>query len=630
MPVSGDAVPPIEWANWRFGDWGSAGPEGTQIRWHGANCQVYEDGSLGPRPGWKRVASVVVGTGLVPRALVWRQPGPDEPNDASNLSRAGKRWLHVEGLTPAGAASILVQEVDAATGDAVGSPVTGTYESTQPVGYSFYDQPSWWGAEAKGATELSLLHVASLGDGSLVTVNGVVYDHVWEDASTLKSGERVVAKVASKLDPEVLNDVFATVAEPFGVRMFYAGVKQASTDYWYSRELDYQNVTAELEEEDVNVQNRASTTVVDTPHSAITCLKEVPNGLLVGTLDGRVHGLFGRTPETGTFRLISEVGSPPRSWGYALVAGQVYYMPVDGRGVIFAGLDGVDAVSFAHLRHPTRGQRMRRGGEPGRAIGSPYNQFVLLSRQHETDLTGKFPFSTLEFHNSVWVVGEVLEAPRVDYCMIPGGKIGRAVHDGRNLKLYVRDETWNAPVSDDSDWGVPLGDEENLSGTTVSNVEAGYATVLLPELRLAGVPKLTIEGLVIEVDYWKRSGVWSPELYVHVHMLREDNDGSLAELSDVDWATPLGIVNHMPSDLPAGSGVRLFVDVKEALAKLDKVFAGEYPSGYAMQVALRFKELSVHRVVPRINTIQWKQYVDVVAALGAVSRWGGGGQRAGQ
>ena len=118
MPVTGDYVQPPEWSNWKFGDWGAAGPEGTQLRYHSLNCQVYEDGSIGPRPGWRKVETLSGANAVVPRALVWRQPGEGEEK------LAGKRWLMLMGSPRGGTNSIVLRELD---------PTSGTKTSTAVV-----------------------------------------------------------------------------------------------------------------------------------------------------------------------------------------------------------------------------------------------------------------------------------------------------------------------------------------------------------------------------------------------------------------------------------------------------------------------------------------------------------------
>ena len=619
MGAVSDFIAPPEWSNWRLGDWGALGPDGTEVRWHGVNCQVYEDGSLGPRPGWK---SLYIASGadnaFAPHALVWRQSGADEPDNANQV---GKGWLQAFGISGNDDPIITTIEVDTDTGERIGTPVRTVVTEPSEIDWASFDKPTWWGDD----TDMSWHHVASLGSGSLVTVAGRVYDTVWTTAGTaINEGEAVDADVS--IDG-VASTRSPTIAEPYGVRMYYAGVPAGgTTDMWFSNELDYSDI-----QRTETIQNRFSTTVVDTNASSITMLKEVNNGLLVGSLNGRLSIMTNYTPETGRFYLIQEVGAPVRPWAYALVAGQVFFMPQDGRGVVFADGDGVDAVSFKHLRHPTRGTVMKRGGLPARAIGSPYNQFVLLARVHDTSLDSEPPTSTLEFHNGTWVVGEIERAVQVDYCSIPGGRLGRVVYDGFSTYFQTRDETLNAPVDAEANWSEQLEFGDGYDTGVLSSREHGLAIAVLPELRLGGFPQLTVEGLMVEIDYWKRPSQadgghhWDPQLYVHIQMLTEDgiNEGPIVELSDITWSSSTNNINLIPSDLPDATGLRYNVDMAIELAKTNRQFAREFPAGYGMQIAVRFQDLSIRRIVPRFDTYQWKQYVSEQAAVGPVSNWGG-------
>ena len=615
MPTAGDFVPPPEWSNWKMGDWGKYGPEGTQTHWHGVNCQVYEDGSLGPRPGWKQLSLFTLDPGFVIGAIAWRKPGPNEPNDMD----VGIGRLHIDMFNPTTQKrQFWLVDADPLTIDFVPPLVSAEVDLVDRNEWDELEEPGWWEYNPGGADvpEVHLSHVASLGGGATVTIDGRVYDHLFADAQgTLNTGD--VAEIKELSDPDDLMSAqllsYPTMAVPYGIRMFYTGVEGAkATDIWYSQPNNFSNIQADVAEPSDTLQNRFSTSVVDVAESGVTCLQEVPNGLLVGTLPGRLHVLHGKTPETGTFRVISEVGAPSRPWAYALVGGSIFFIPPDGRGVVSADSDGADTSSYGHLRVQRRADHYSRRVVPHRAIGSPYNQFVCLGARNE-DGDG---FSTLEHHNGVWVVGEEVQTSRIDYCSLPGGRLARVLEGGGDVRLQVRDECLNTPWPTTSDWSNNLEDDDTPG-------QDKYAVAILPELRLIGVPKLTIEGLVIEVDYWK-GGFSSPELYLEIRMLREGNEstGPISYVDQIDWTTQLASINHMPSDLGGALGLRYHVNVKESLAKLDKVFAREYPAGYGMQIALRFRNLTIHRVIPRLNTLQWKQYVDNTLALGETTRWG--------
>ena len=695
--ATSDTSSPIEWGNWKYGDWGSFGPEQTGRHYHAVNCQVYENGTIGPRPGWTFWGEL--STPILPTALLWRSPG----NRTEYLSQTRNRWLHLEGrkITGAGNSESLsddpyVSIVPIHPFHLVGgkdrhftiSPTEAVvpYPDDSPV---FPSVPEWW--ESSSGTDArpmpSWVHTASVGDGALVTVNGRVYTQVFDgytpagpdglpsQLGTLTAHTGVRPAISVTADPTstpkdalVLDD-YPTIAEPYGVRMFYTGVEEGETDVWFSNPNNFSN----LERTDV-LQNRFGTTIADSYSSGIIMLKEVPDGLLVGTVDGKMYTLRGATPQDGTFRLLETVGAPSHPGGYVLVAGQVFYVPPDGRGVVITNADGVDSTTFQHLRFLEQGRSMQRGGVVGRAIGDNYNQYLMFVSERNNHLPAVFassqrtaPFTTLEFCNGVWLPGEVVNARQVDYARVPGGRLARVITetnftDGSKTRLYLRDQVLNAPVTRNKSWSVPLrkeyawrsrGDgyigmlaETPLNVAAVPEADQGYGIVVLPEFRLVGAPELQIEGIVIELEYWKDSRIsvqngtrftWSPELYTSVRVIA-------AQHTDVKDAQPIydlfgltwGADNLLKSpwvratdglppwiaerprntaqwELPEGEQIRWYVLIPGT---------DDIPLGSGFQLALKFRDLAIRRIIPRVNIQQWHQYVDTKVALGEAQQWG--------
>lgn len=620
--ATSDRIPtPIEWSNWQYGDWGSYGPELTGQHWHGINCQVYEDGSVGPRPGWKLLTTLTGQDAVIPQSLIWRRQDTN-------------KYLHVEGSV---GSTHTIKVVPITIANAGASPNAGTIGTiTNPLssddspGYKV--DPTYWSSGVTNPTN-PWFHNVSLGEGAVVTSNGIVYETV-ESSGTYSPGTRV--DVAPNKNP--------VIAEPYGVRMFYTGVKAEATSYWYSEPNDFDELYRDPL--DLDTINTADTSLSNSPFSAITMLKEMGEGLLIGTLDGKLFTLRGATPRAGVFRLLQTVGAPYLPTGYVLVADNVFFVPIDGRGVTIANVDSVDAQSFNHLRFLEHnaisgsGKLLKRGGIVGRAIGNRYNQYVSFLCKKDTDvaLTGNTsPFTTLEFNNGVWHPSEVIFAEAVDYCSIPGGKIARAIKTNSGTKIFTREETNNSPVP--GSWSANLRDEETfLSNTGISEDDATSSILILPEFKLHGAAEIQMESLVIELDYWKDSTEYSPELFSHIRMLTPTDKANLPDSQPLEdlfnygwgenllrspwtgrddrppWLTRKKRTTETTFVLPDGENQRWYV----LIPGLTNINAGN-----GFQLAIKFRDISVRRIVPTVNVQQWLQFIADQKALGAAPTWGG-------
>ncbi len=607
-----DRIPtPVEWSDWKYGDWGSFGPELTGQHWRGINCQVYEDGTLGPRPGWRLLKTLSTTDALEPQAIVWRREGQN-------------RYLHLEGVV---GNDHTIRIIPITISDPGATPTGGTVGAIDPgiptsIVPSFTVDPGYWSSRI-GNPSHPFYHVASSGEGELVTVNGTVYEEVL-DGADYDVGTRVAAGGGNPV-----------IAEPYGVRMFYAGVQGAETSYYYSEPNDFDNLLSDAE--DPESVNTADTSISNSPLSGIVMLKEMGEGLLFGTLDGRLLTLRGATPKAGVFRLLQTVGAPYLPSNYVLVADQVFFVPIDSRGVTIASVDGVNSSSFNHLRFLEHTGVLKRGGIVTRAIGNRYNQYCMFVSEKDSDhtfTTGVEPYTTLEFNNGVWHLGEVQFVERVDYCTVPGGKLAKAVHDGATTKVYVRDETNNSPVP--GSWSQSLrGEDVFPDNTGITEDELTSSIVVLPEFKLHGAAELQMESLVIELDYWN-DDTYTPELHSHIRMLTPTDVSSLPDSQPIEdvfgiewgpnllaspwssgrppWLTRKKRTTETSFVLPEGLKQRWYVLVPGM---------SNIQLGNGFQLALKFRDLAVRRIIPTVNVQQWLQYINEIKALGAAPSWGG-------
>ena len=246
------------WKDWRRGDWGMFGPDDGQGFYRSLNAHVYEDGSLGTRPGWRTLDHNL--GNLKPRAVVWRDPG-----SASSIG-----YIHL--VTDDDMLRVIPVDID-------GSGNLGLGTVAGPVAWTIADEPSFsdpvpfWDAVDETPPRRPL-HVATEAGGQLVTVNGTIHRTV-----LTSGGEPDVGTIPVDADDDALR---VTVAELYGVRMYACGNPLFPTRVYYSADADFSTWDTDG---NTNILTRflpGAGNSVD--NASVVALKQVRNGLLIGSL----------------------------------------------------------------------------------------------------------------------------------------------------------------------------------------------------------------------------------------------------------------------------------------------------------------------------------------------------------
>ena len=596
--ATSDLVPsPPAWNDWRGGDWGALGSEEGQGYFRSVNCQVYEDGSLGTRPGYRNLE--LDGLAVNPLGVVWR--GPDGSTNLGYIHLVtSDDMVH---LIPVG-----LDDDELALGDTVSAAVTLADRPPYYAGLQYWDAPD--------APEPPL-HVSSISDGGIVTLNGTIYRDVLDGAAVAGGDRPQGYESITEESLGSLTDLGVTITELYGSRMFSAGNPDETQRGYWSQASDFTlpwNIPiAPTDDIDPNYGPvQFFTAGLATPSgvlsdSAIVGLKEVRNGLLIALADGSIERVSGVDPVVGLKAFLERIGAPAHPAAIVDVGSQVYYLPADTRGVVVASLQTVDVGSYGRLRVPDDAftyaaslSATKRAAWAMRAIGEDHNNYVLLSAVKDwpdSERLSRDLYTTLEMVNGTWVVGEFKVAAAMDYATISGGHIARTYFDGDDTVLEVRDETLNRPARDTDVWSDVLSSESFGSDADSEVPNAGYGVLVLPEfLPRVGV-NVGARQFAVEVDYWRSEGYDPPEFYLEVVTLTVGSRGQPIESL---LTHRFGGTNFL-SNVPVTSGdaprrYRFDVSVDEV----------NYARGF--QVGVKFRSCAIRSIVPRWDLATWLEF----------------------
>ena len=456
----------------RWGQGSSAAGDAETSEYNSENAQVYENGTLGPRPGWKRIVDTA-GTRVFNqetdslRGIVWFQETDADEHmalafyDTSGsahkfdiLNLATNTWVAGQTLSDQGGG-----------------------------GTSFY--PPRFDDVAK--TLMS-------NDGTILTIIG---PHILiASASSIGT----VAAITTA-------DGDARVATRYRERTYYWAISGAPGRIYYSEAADFSTVGASSSFP-INVD-------VDSYAGAPVGVWSVKNALLIAAKDNRWLVLTGTSPENGTLRELG-IDVVPVHGSAAVVDNQVFFLNPSGLGLVVATPSFVEPDQLRYLSplaYPgSTEQRPTNNFMPLTGVGDDVNGNLFLPGRNLADDDNIVAVERINgvFNLSRWVTDT---APQ-DIVFTRGrpGEMYAAADLGTSWHLYSRDHTLNRPANSGDTKSVSLKNEANTDGGSDVVVDLGevvgdQGTIIRPI------------KVVLDLDYWKGGTYTTPELKVDATVL---------------------------------------------------------------------------------------------------------------
>jgi len=456
------------YSEWRQGSSASADPGSSE--YNSENAQVYENGSLGPRPGWKAISDSA-GTRVF---------------DPATDSLLGLSWY---------------QETDAAEYLAVVFDDAGTAKfDTLPLA-----SPTW----AAGQTLTDL----ATGADNLYPPN---YD---DTAKVLTSFD---GSILSSLGPHLLFATASSIGTVAAIttadgdarsvtvnreRAYYWGINARPGRIYYSNAADFSTVES-TSSFDTNAD-------VDSYAGAPTGAWSVKNALLIACKDNRWLVLTGASPDTGSLKELGQDVAPIHGTA-TIVDNQLWFLSPTGHGLVVATPSFVESETLRHMSPLAY---------PGSSLARPNNSFMPQSAVGD-DINGNLMLpGRLTGDNDEIVaverVNEVFNLSRWDTDTAPqdivfsGGRPNEmyaAADLGTSWAFYSRDHTLNRPANSGDSKSVSLANEANTASGTDVVVDLG-------EVSAPGGKIVRPIKVVLDIDYWKGGNYSAPELAVDATVL---------------------------------------------------------------------------------------------------------------
>lgn len=461
---------------WRAGS-SAAGDEATSD-YNSYNAQVYENGTLGPRPGWKEwtvnsegwSAALDTSYGI---ATVF--PEDDTPHIVWHYYDATTSLRHE-------AQSFSLNEASAiATGGTVHNLTgmsVGEYSKGKLNPSSFVDR-------GKPPTK---------SDGTRVTIGGFVAQAGATDIDTpaLPSGASAIS-----------------AATTYRERMYYWAEDAKPGRIYYSDAADYTTVGASSFFD-------ISTDITIYPGAAID-MWSVKNALLIAAKGGKWFVLTGPSPENGTLRELG-IDVVPNPVTACVVDNELYFLNPNAQGVVVATPSFVETRRYRYLSptaypghdytrpdptfQPLEGVGDDQTGSiflPGRLTGNSAN-VMAAERVNDTWTLSRWDYNVTTPEDFMFCVGRPNEIFAV--CM-----------ESADHPLYSRNFTLNRPANTDDTHSLPLQTED----ADLSNV-SNEVVVRLGEIVAGDGALVRPTKVVLDIDYWKGGAFSAPELAIDAHI----------------------------------------------------------------------------------------------------------------
>jgi hypothetical protein len=458
-------------SDWRQGSSAAADPASAE--YNSENAQVYENGTLGPRPGWKEIA-YSTGTRV---------------HDDSSDGLRGIMWYQESDADE----NLLVVFRDDSDGDAWKFDTldleTNTFASGQTLSdiangaFSLY--PNDYPGEAL---------LPAIFDGSIMSAIG---PHLLFAASN--SPGTVAAVTTSDGDARVV-----TVNRE---RAYYWGINSAPGRIYFSDAADFSTIQSD-NSFDVNADK-------DSYAGAPIGAWSVKNALLIACKDNRWLVLTGASPDNGSLKELGQDVVPVHGTS-VIVDNQVWFLSPTGHGVVVAtpSFVEVDALRYlSPLAYP--GSVLARPSNsvvPKPAVGDDVNSNLLLPAIIEGD---EDVVLAVERVNGVFNLSRWDTDANCDEIVFSSGRPNElyAARDANSdWDIFSRNHTLNRPANSGDTKSVSLANEAATSGGTDVVVDLGEVTA--PDGKIVRPIKV-----VLDIDYWKGGNYSAPELAIDATVL---------------------------------------------------------------------------------------------------------------
>lgn len=464
----------------RFDKW-SLGSGGSMdldsVEYNSVNGQVYENGTFGPRPGWKDFATTD-GTRVsdpsadTPMALQWYR----DTDDVENL---------LVGFSDTGASNDFTYDIVPLA--------SGTYASGAVVdaemGYTGKFQPPEWDDGTHWSTWNDGFSLTSLGPYLAVAGSGTPGTFA-----------------ASGVPPVRVQSVV------YRDRTYAFSINSVPGRIYYSDAADYTTYqTASFF--DVNAASASE-------NGAVIGMWPVKNALLIARKDDRWQVLTGVSPENGTIR---ELGRDivPNYNSAATLDNQLFFLQRNGQGVVVASPSFVETEALKHLSptaYPASTQvRPNTAFQPMKGISNEASSFLMLPGRNNGDDT---TIVAVEQINGVFNLSRWIHSAAVTDIFFTAGRPGEIysmVDEGSVWQIYSRNETLNRPANSGDGLSVASSLENGVSGG--SDVILDLGTIESDDDNLLRPVKV-----VAVVDYWKGGNYAAPTLAIDATVSGIDGD----------------------------------------------------------------------------------------------------------
>jgi|TARA_R110000823_G_scaffold73900_7_gene169795 hypothetical protein len=478
----------------KYDQWSVGSGAATDLdvaEYNSVNAQVYENGNLGPRPGWKELAQT-------------NNPATFA-RDTTDVVNAFQYWVettgHEYGLMVwtdfSASNAVLTSEFDLALGTWEGSSST-----LAKVGSA--------GALAAGADDDTDQYHSSNDGLVMSTVAGNVFI-----ATTSTIG------TAFGIDSP---DSYPTGATAYRERMYYWGFASNPGRIYYSVAANYKNWDDGTVAGDATGWTDA-TSFFDVSYDqtslvgAITGVWSVKNALLIARKDARWMVLTGASPATGSLRELGQDTVPDFNTP-VIVDNELLFLDPAGKGVVIATPSFVETRALSYLA-PTAypgstAFRPDRLFSPRRGVGDENTRDVFLPAR-ATDSQSP-DLVAAERINDVWSLSKWthnISSQTISTIHFTKGRTNEmwclADSDGgssaNTLEIYSRNLTLNRPGNSSDTRSKALSGESGTSGG--SNVVLDLGTIQSADDNLLRPVKV-----VVVLDYWKGGNYTAPSLAI--------------------------------------------------------------------------------------------------------------------
>ena len=441
-----------------YNDWGqgsSGSKDPARSEYNSMNGQVYENGTFGPRPGW-RLEATTAGTGV-----------HKETSTADNI--VGLQWLEYTD----GTEHLALVFTDTSDSDNYKFDTLAIADYTYSAGQALADTAD------------------TSGDGELYP-NGWGYDRSlgsWNDSSIMTAlGPHIFMATGSSIGTVAAittADGDARNVTIYRDRAYYWGMAAAPGRVYYSDAGDYATVgTGSFFDVNADVTEWAGAPVG---------MWSVKNSLLIACKGDTWKVLTGASPELGSLKEMARSATPV--YETSVVADDVVLFPSPvGEGLVAAAPGSVDTESFRYMAATAYpGSTTTRPIYPTRAVPG-------VSDSVTGDLFVPWAVGTVSGIPAVERVNGVFNISYVDQSAAAYAPKTRAFAGGRpnemymvqaftlaqEFLVYVRNMTLNEPAV----IGGGLSDEGSEFVVDLGEITAGSTKIIRPT------------KVVLDLDYW--------------------------------------------------------------------------------------------------------------------------------